>query len=344
MKNLIAIGVLVVLAIVAYVAFQEKPDTKKEQIKSVITPIDTDKVDTIKVTRMEGIGDKKEVESYTLKKTGETWRLVEPVDYAVVTSTVESMLKVMGEFRVIDVISEKQASHEKFAVDDKNGVKVKALAGDKTLLNIIIGNASGGVTFARLPGKTEVYRMKGSFKFSLDRSIKTLREKTIMKVEMADLDKVTFTQGETSLTLVKEGEDKEYTTKPEGQEIENFDDKKAAGVVRSAVRLNAVNFVDEKVPVETSGLDDTTDRYTVVGKKEGKPYTGTVFIGKQVEDKAQVYARSSDSDQVFLISKYTADRLRAKVADFIKEEKKDDKTANAKNAPVKKMMSAKKAP
>ena len=340
MKNLIAIGVLVVLGIAAYFTMKEEPNTEQEKVKEVISPIDTAKVDTIKVERLDGFGDKKTPEKYTLEKKGDTWRMTEPVDFAVVASTVESMLKVMGEFRAIDVISEKKASHEKFAVDDRNGVKVKALAGDKALVDIIIGNAKGGVTFARLPGKDEVYRMKGSFKFNLDRSIKTLREKGVMLVETDDIEKVTFTQGESSLTFVKtEGED--FAVKPEGQEIRNFDDKKAASLVRSAARLNAVDFIDEKLPTEKTGLDDTADKYVIVGKKDDKPYTGTVYLGRKVEDKGQVYAKSADSDQIYLISNYTADRLRAKAADFVKEEKKDDKKAATPKPPTKKMMSAK---
>jgi hypothetical protein len=333
MKNLIAIGVLVVLGIVAAITFREKPNTEKEKVKESITPVDADKVDTIKVVRQEGIGDKKEEEKYTLKKTKDTWRMVEPVDFAVVASTVESMLKALSELRVIDIISEKPESHAKFAVDDKDGVKVTAMAGNTVLLDIIIGNAKGGITFARLPGKNAVYRMKGSFKFNLDRSIKTLRDKTIVQVEMDDLDKVTFTQGNDNLTLAREGEGNDVTVKPVDQEIKDFDDKKAAGVVRSAIRLNAVGFVDDALPAETTGLDDAADKYELVGKKDDKPYTATVFLGKKMDDKAQVYARSSESDQIYLISQYTADRLRAKAANFVKEEKKDDKNKTEASKP-----------
>ena len=346
MKNLIAIGILVALGIAAAIAFREKPDTEKAKVVKSIQPVDVSKIDTIKVSRHEGIGDKRTPESYTLKKEGETWKMVEPVTYAVVQSTLESMTKVLGELRVIDVISEKAESHSKFNLDDENGVKVTVLNGNETLLDIIIGNANNGITFARLPGKNEVYRMKGSFKFNLDRSIKTLRDKTVVQVEIQDVDTVTFKQKEASLTLERHGLDNELTVKPVGQEIENFDAQKATSVVRSAARLNAVDFVDDGLPVETTGLDENADSFTVVGKKDDKPYTVTVYLGKKMEDKAQVYTKTSESDQVYLISNYTADRLRAKAEDFIKkEEKKDDKTAGpaAKPGPVFKAGKDKKA-
>ena len=331
MKNLIALAVLVVLGIAAFLVMREKPDTEKKKVVAAISPVDTAKLDTIKIKRLEGIKDKAP-ESYILKKQGETWKMVAPLEFAVVQSTVESMVKVLGELRIIDVISEKPESHEKFEVDDKNGVTVTALQGETPLIELIIGNAKGGITFARLPGKNEVYRLRGSFKYNLDRSIKTLRDKTIVNMEMDDLDQVAFTTREGALTLKKEGEGSDVTVKPMDAKIKNFDAQKATSVVRSAIRLNAVDFVDEKLPPETTGLDDTADTYVVTGKKDDKPYTVTIAVGKKMADKAQVYTKSSESDQIFLISNYTADRLRAKAADFVKEEKKEDKAAGAKPA------------
>jgi hypothetical protein len=334
MKNLIAIVILVVLGIVAVITFREKPNTEKEKVESAIKPVDQSKIDTIKVNRFEGRDDDRKPESYTLKKIGETWRMVEPVDYPVVASTVDSMTKVLGELRVIDVISEKPSSHEKFEVDKEHGVHVTAMSGSETLVELIVGQNKAGITFVRLPKSDKVYRLKGGIRYNLDRSIKTLREKAIVKIEMDDLDKVVFTQKDASLTLAREGEGSSVTVKPVGTEIENFDNNKATGVVRSGIRLHAVDFVDEKLPAETTGLDETADKYVVEGKKDDKPYTVTVFLGKKKEDKSQVYTKSSESDQIYLISNFTAERLRAKAADFVKEEeKKDDEKPAQKKGP-----------
>ena len=161
--------------------------------------------------------------------------------------------------------------------------------------------------------------MNGAFKYTLDRSIKKIRENSIILVEMDDLDQVTFSQGDRALTLAREGKGSDVTVKPVGVEIENFDSEAAASVVRLAVRLNAVNFVDEPLPEETTGLGKGADQYTVEGRKEGKLYEVTLFLGKKMADKEQVYVKSSESDQIYLIANFGAKQLRAKAEDFVKK-------------------------
>ena len=82
-----------------------------------------------------------------------------------------------------------------------------------------------------------------------------------------------------------------------------------------------------------TGLGD--DAFTVVvdATVDDKPYQPVLRIGNKAEDKAQTYAKSSLSDQVFLISEYTANRLKAKLEDFIK---KDEKKPEEKKKEVKK--------
>ena len=159
MKNIIAIAVLVGLGIIAALIFWEKPNTEKESVKKVIQPVDIDRLDTIKVVRLEGFGKEKHEESYTLKKKEDTWRMVKPVDFPVFENLVELMTKTLGDLRVIDIISEKPEAQEKFAVDDGNGLRLTALAGDEALLDIIVGNSDAGVTFARLPGAPKLWHL-----------------------------------------------------------------------------------------------------------------------------------------------------------------------------------------
>ena len=62
------------------------------------------------------------------------------------------------------------------------------------------------------------------------------------------------------------------------------------------------------------------DRYTLKGRKEGKPYEVSVFLGNMKEGTEQVYAKSSESNQIYLISEFGATRLRAKAESFVAKE------------------------
>ena len=142
MKNLIAIAVLVVLGVIAFVVFREKPSEENKKVVDAIKAIPLDRLDTIRIERFEGTKKDRKKEKYTLSKKGDTWRMSEPVEYPVVESTVESMTKALSELRAIDIISEKAANHTKFEVDKDKGVIVEALAGKEVLGHFIIGNAS----------------------------------------------------------------------------------------------------------------------------------------------------------------------------------------------------------
>jgi hypothetical protein len=321
MKNLIANALLVALGIIVFLVFREPPvDEKKKEVTEAIKAIPVDKMDQITIRRLEGTGEEKKEEKYTIAKKGETWRMVKPVDYPVVENMVESMTKQLGELRVIDVISEKRSNHEKFEVDDKNGVEVTVLSGKETLGHFIIGKARNGVTFARLPGKDTVYRLKGQIKYNFDRAMRLIREKTILKLEFDGIERATFESDGEKLVMEKEGKDKEATVKPVGTKIKNFDESKAKGIFRSLGSLNALDFEDAKVPDETTGLGEGAAKVIVEATKDDKPYQVTLIVGKEKAGKNQTYVKTSDSDQIFLISNYTAKRLRSKARDFSKSD------------------------
>jgi hypothetical protein len=321
MKNLIALAVLAVLGVTAYLVFREPPvDEEKKKIIDAIKPIPADKVDSISIKRFEGKDKDRKEENYTIAKKGDTWRMVKPVDYAVVESMVDSMKKALGELRIIDVISEKKTSHEKFEVDKKNGVEVTVRSGKETLGHFIIGKARSGVTFARLPGKDTVYRLKGQIKYNFNRAMRLLREKTIVKVKFDDIKRVTFKTDGESLTLEKEGKDKEAKVKPVDVEIKNFDETKAKGVIRSLASLNALDFEDAEVPDDKTGLGEGATEVLLEAQKDDKPYNVTVLVGKEKEGKTQTYCKVSDNKQVFLMSNYTAKRLKSKAEDFSKSD------------------------
>jgi hypothetical protein len=325
MKNIIAIAVLAILGAVAFFLFRETPNPEKQKTEQAAVPLDADKIDEIHIKRLEGIGDKKQDEAYTLKKQDGKWQMTEPVTYPVVESFVTSMINTLSTFDVVDIISEKASSHGKFNVDDKTGIDVTVLGAGKELLHVVIGASGGGMTFVRYSDKDEVYRMKGSFKFQFDRSIKAIREKTIIKADIENLKTATFGTGKDALVLEKVGTGKELSVKPVNKEIPDFDASKAVGVARTLVNLNAVEFVDEPLTDEVSGLGPEAFIIKVDAMKEDKPYQVTLTLGNKAEGKAQVYTKRSGSDQIFLISEYTANRLKSSVDGFVKKDKEKDK-------------------
>lgn len=334
-KNLIAIAVLLILGIVVYYNFRSEPSPEKKQAAAAIRAVPAAEVDTIRIERYDGQGEDATKETSVLKKEDAKWSLVEPVKYAAVESAVERMVDALAELKVIDIISESKANHEKFKVDEKNGVIVKALSGDRELASLIVGNARSNVTFVRLPNSDNVFRVQGYLRSTFDKSPDSLRDKTILKFNLDDVGKVTFinSAGEFAYEQKAEGESQQKEFSPIGIEVNNFDAARLKTIVRSLSHLNAREFLDERLPVDQTGLGEDADKIVIETQEEGKPIISQLLLGKEDEEKRQTYVKTAGSDQVFLVSTSMLKDFRSKADDFARTDedlkKEEERKANA---------------
>lgn len=326
-RNIIAIIVLIALGIAALVVFREKPSGEVQKTQASIPAVPTEKLDTIQIQRTEDGAPEKIV----LQKKEDRWQMVEPVSYPVVESSVQSMVETLSTLKPVDIISENKEKHASFQVDDEQGVQVTALNGTQELIRLIIGKSKSNMTFVRIPGGDAVYRIHGTHGHIFNKSAQTLRDKTILSFKPEDAKKMLFKAGETELTLAK-GSDPE-TTKwaPVAADIENFDEDKATGILRALSNLNARSFVDQPLPADQTGLSDTVDRVVVETQSgELEPQTYTVYLGKDDEKDSKTYVKTSESEQVFLVSSHTTKRFRVGPNDFARTEEDMKKEAERK--------------
>lgn len=343
-KNIIALAVLGVLVAVAAIVFQDRPSEDVEKAKSTIQPVPEARLDTIRITRKSTDDGKSAEQKIVLKKSGDVWRMVEPVDYKVVEGTVDRMVTALTGLKVVDIISENKEKHGDFQVDSEGGIEVAGLEGETQLARLVFGKSRNSMTFVRQPDKDEVYRIQGYHRSTFDKTAESLRDKTIIKQDMDKIEKVVFKNDAGELSFEFTGEGAERSLQPVGVQIQNFNETKATGVVRTLASLSAREFVDEALPEETTGLSqDAPSVVLELSRGDGKSDAGdeggnttTLWIGKEDTEKKQTYVKSSESNQVFTISSSTADRLLAKVDDYArtdedlkKEEERQKKAAEA---------------
>ncbi|HEY3359775.1 MAG TPA: DUF4340 domain-containing protein, partial [Polyangia bacterium] len=97
---------------------------------------------------------------------------------------------------------------------------------------------------------------------------------------------------------------------PAGVAVEKLDDSIPAGIMTTLMTLRAYDFADGVKPDE-SGLD--APQATAVAHLKGGVQK-TVLVGKAKGD--QYYVKTPDREQVYLISKYSVERLTKKPIDF----------------------------
>jgi len=320
-KIIVAVCVLVVLGLVAFFVFREAPDEEQEAVEKTLEPVPLDKLDRIEINRHEGSGESLREEAIVFTKQGGTWRMAEPVDYAVNPRSLERMEEALGELRVIDAIAENVEKHHVLEVDDELGVEVKAMHGEgEVLAHFIVGVTRHNMTYVRMPGKDTVYRIKGSHRPTFNKSVKNLRDKTVLKLDRDTVSKVTFVNehGELVFEQVTEGEgdDAKVSYRPVGVEIENFNARKATSIAKSLTGLSARNFVDDDPGAEATGLGPDAPKVTFEAEKDGKKGSYTIWVGKENEKERMTHIKTSESDQIYLVSAHMVKRYMPEADDF----------------------------
>ncbi len=317
-RNIVAVGVLVVLGVAAFLVFRETPDAGKQKLDELIEPVAAGVLDRIEITRHEGSGDSLREEKIVLEREGEDWRMKQPVDYAVNPTSVERMVEALTGLDAVDAISENPDKHHVLEVDDELGIEVEALGAGETLADLIVGVNRNNMTYVRLPGGDTVYRITGSHRPTFNKSAKNLRDKKVLDLDDDSVARIEFYNEHGELVLERrgegEGEEAELVPLDPETEIENFDQRHAKSIARTLTGLSARDFADGDPPVSETGLGEDAARVVFEAEKDGEPIEITVRIGKEKDRKR--YLTTSLSDQVFLVSKHMVERLAASADDF----------------------------
>ncbi|MFO8071667.1 MAG: DUF4340 domain-containing protein [Polyangia bacterium] len=317
-RNIVAVGVLVVLAVVAFLVFRETPDADKQKLDELIGPVPAGELDRIEITRHEGSGDSLREEKIVLEREGEGWRMKQPVDYAINPTSVERMTEALTGLDVVDAISENPDKHHVLEVDDELGIEVKALGAGETLAHLVVGVNRNNMTYVRLPGEDTVYRVTGSHRPTFNKSAKNLRDKKVLDLDDDSVARIEFHNEQGELVLERRGEGEEAELVPVDTdteiEIENFDQRRARSIARTLTGLSARDFADGDPSESETGLGEDAARVVFQAEKDGESLEVTVRIGKEKDRKR--YLTTSLSDQVFLVSKHMVERLVASADDF----------------------------
>jgi hypothetical protein len=319
-KIIVAVCVLVVLGLVAFFVFREAPDEEQQAVEKILEPVPLDRLSRIEINRNEGSGESLREEAIVFTRKDGGWRMTAPVDYAVNPRSLERMEEALSGLYVVDAIAENKKKHHVLEVDDELGVEVKAMDGKEVLAHFIVGVTRHNMTYVRLPGEDTVYRIKGSHRPTFNKSVKNLRDKTVLKLDRDTVSKVTFTNEEGELTFERvtegEGEEAKVSYRPVGVEIQNFHTRKATSIAKSLTGLSARNFVDEDPGLEVTGLTPDAAKVVFDAEEGGKTGSYTLWIGAENEKERQTYIKTSQSDQIFLVSSHMVKRYRAKADDF----------------------------
>jgi hypothetical protein len=307
-KTTIMLGLFVLLlagVIGAKVALRPAGDRKGDKPRPIAALKAAD-IDELQVTMAK--------QTTTLKKTGETWAVTAPVSYPADASAVKTVLEKIEALTFDGTVTDRADKHIDFEVVEDKGVHVVAKKGGAVLADFLIGKIAGGMTMFRVNGKNDVWRAVGSLRFVFGKETKNWRDHEVITFKRDEVEKVELETAAGKVVCKRDagesGKPDKWTILESPVKIEKPDDSVPAGVMSTMMSLRAFDFADGVKP-EESGLDKPAATATAYLKGGA---VKKVLVGKQKGD--QFYVKVPDREQVFLISKYSIERLTKKPVDF----------------------------
>ncbi len=235
-----------------------------------------------------------------LKRSGENWNLVAPVEDQADSSAVASLITTLTTTKQDRLVLDNPTDLALFGLKDPI-VKV-TIAGDtagaNTTETLLIGRKTpvGFGVYVKLASKSSVYKASQSFRSALEKQPKELRSKTIFNWVRSDIGEIEVS-GKVSLIL-KKGEKESWTLARENLPADVNETNK---ILNSIIDMRATDFVSEdgknlagfgleppQLRTVLTSLKDKSRQVLSFGQMSGKTYV-------RKDDKPVVFEISSDT-------------------------------------------------
>ena len=314
-KEYLLLGI-VILALGLYLFFNQRDRVH-------YTLPETPRLETADMTRIE---IEKPGGHLSLKQVDGTWR-VTPGDYPADSGQVAPILSAIAELTLTALVSETQ-SFARYDLDADRRIDVRAYSGDTLVRRFAVGKAAGTFrhTHVLVGEDPNVYHAAGSFRWTFDKSVDDLRDKTVLALDRSAITAIGLTTEGQQIVVEKHspaaepaatGKDTPASPPPATGPADATEEPRwetAAGEPVDAATVDQLLSLD---PLKCSAfLDDdkaAVDAVALYRLELRGTETKILEIFSPAADTASDYpARSSDSPYPFKLSEFDV----AKIKDF----------------------------
>ena len=294
---------LVLAGLGAYVYLVEYPRAEEEAKKKTLFEFKAD--DATQLTL--DYGDHKIV----LKKSGNDWRISEPIDAAADATSVKNLVNAIAECEVKRDLKDASTDLSTYGLD-KPFVTITVKLGDKELPAFMVGKNTpiGFSTYLQRADDKKVQLTASAFRSGMDKKVKDLRDKTIIDFADSDVQQVDMSGAGTQLQLVQK-DDKWSIEQPAAYAADGSTVRSFLSTLRS---MRATDFPDDRPSdVGAYGLDNPRLKITLrLGKDNAEK---SILVGKE-NDKKEIYVQRGGQPTVYTVSDWVFRDLNKNPADF----------------------------
>jgi hypothetical protein len=291
---------VVALGLGGYIFFVEsKRDlTDPATLKAKLFTVDSAKVEALEVRAADG-------STTSLKKEGETWRIVAPEALDADEAQVSTLVNTLESAEVQRVIDPNPTSVKDFGLDPARYSIAFRAAGETAMKRLDLGNKTptGADLYARVEGDPKLLLLSGYLEDSLNRTTFDLREKTVLKFTRDAVD---------AIQVHAEAAKPADSTKDTEKDAKGAKDTKGAKETKDTKGAKPAAKTPPAAPVDFSLAKKGND-WRLTGAVDARADYGTVegLIGRleQVRMKSIVAAAATPADQ----KKYGFDKPQGQV-------------------------------
>lgn len=312
-KLLLAILTLAALAAITVWQFNARDieDKRAPEVSVKLPKLKKDDIDELSIAAPE----KKAV---LLKKSDETWKLVEPLKTGADQSAVDTALAKLEELEVIGVAATKPENFEKLEVTEGKAVHVVAKKEGKPVADLLIGTYRSGNTMVREANGTTVASVKGSIKYAFEKELKDWRDRAIAEVTSEQVKSIKFENKGGTFTFIKEGD--VWKQAPGDKVLPQFESGKIVSLVGTATTMRAQDFAGDEITREAAGLAPTPQSTVTLttGGDAGEQQV-VVHVGHKVPNTDNYYLTREGKESLFIVSDFAGSRMSSTPDKFQKD-------------------------
>ncbi len=250
-------------------------------------------IDTASVTKIE-IQPSEGEPSFTLDRSGGQWVLQRNgQSFDLAMGSVGTLLSNLESIRAERIVSKNAERFSEYNVDDSTGTVIDIYAGGKKVKELVAGRFSfnqatrSGISYIRLLNDDAVYAVDGFLSMTLTQSFDNYRDKSMLKLNQADLTKVSFQEGTTRIEIAKNGNS--WMT-----DVTEVDSTAMASYLSNISSVSGTAFLDDR-----SQVGQKIKEITFEGNNMTGPVTITCY---QAEGASQPFVLNSsmNADAFFL--------------------------------------------
>ncbi len=290
---------IILCALGSWLYFYEikhKGQKKAEEEKaSRLICIDNESVDDVKIRKDDGT-------VIHFKKIEGKWMLMEPVKTAADRSAVQGVVSTITSLKPERILKEKDVNWEEYGLQKPS---FEATVGAKDVQNqIFLGdkNPSKSSYYMKKDDDPRLFLVADTVKNALNKSVFDLRDKDVLAISPADVDRVAIRTNDNEVEIKREAPEKWVLTKPASMKLKanlmNRDLNTLANL-RAKDIIDSPNLSDEKF-----GLAAPKIAITLSGPKLEQ----VLYVGSPVKSEAaqhpfdsDVYASVKGKDAVYVV-------------------------------------------